>query len=196
MRGRQLQVLRGIALGSLAVFVALCAHIFGGGGMPSVAGIAVPGLLSIVVSILFAGRRLSLPRMMIGVGFSQGIFHLFFTFGAAQMTGGHHDHGGFEFLAVGGQSLAALDGLLMPLSHIVAGAITVASTYFMETALTALLRIADRVRVWLRRFTPQSPTILTTGQAVAPRSVDADLPRILDLFGSLRRRGPPSLLAS
>ena len=57
---RHQRSLRGIAAAVFATFVALASHMIGGGALPSAMGVVVPLVLSMLVCVLLAGRRLSL----------------------------------------------------------------------------------------------------------------------------------------
>ncbi|MGO1539958.1 MAG: hypothetical protein ACTHW3_11405, partial [Leucobacter sp.] len=60
-------LVRGSSAAAIATFAALFSHVIGGGAMPGLVGIAVPLLLSLMVCILLAGRKLSLTRLSISV---------------------------------------------------------------------------------------------------------------------------------
>lgn len=79
MRVRHRRTLRGTLAAVFATFVALTSHILGGGSFPTAMGVIVPLALSILVCVLLAGRRLSLPRLTVSVGISQTLFHLLFS---------------------------------------------------------------------------------------------------------------------
>lgn len=76
---RHQRALRGSAAAVFATFVALASHMIGGGALPSAMGVVVPLVLSMLVCVLLAGRRLSLLRLSLSVLASQSLFHLLFS---------------------------------------------------------------------------------------------------------------------
>lgn len=92
---RKLRLLRGVAGASIATFVALASHVWVGGQMPGMLGIAVPWLLSAMVCTLLSGIRLSALRLSVSVLLSQALFHSLFVLGAITPRGGvaPHVHG-------------------------------------------------------------------------------------------------------
>ncbi|MDR2997573.1 MAG: hypothetical protein LBU78_05595, partial [Microbacterium sp.] len=92
---RRPAVIRGFAAASTATFVALAAHVTAGGAMPGPLGVLAPWLLSLMVCVLLAGRKLSALRLSISVIVSQLLFHGLFVLGMITPTGtiGGHVHG-------------------------------------------------------------------------------------------------------
>ncbi|UWF78773.1 MULTISPECIES: hypothetical protein [Microbacterium] len=201
---RRPHVIRGFAAASVATFVALASHVFAGGGMPGMLGIAVPWLLSLMVCTLLAGRRLSPVRLTASVAISQLLFHALFVLGGiAPRTGlGPHEHGvpALPALAdrpvggpVGSPAAAAAfvpDTAAMWAGHAVAAALTVVLLYRGERIVHALRALASALAAWLGRpaLVPARPhTAPRTPLPVAvPAPVRQDPP-----LRDLCRRGPP-----
>ncbi|MGO1316744.1 MAG: hypothetical protein ACTMIR_06895 [Cellulomonadaceae bacterium] len=94
---RKVRVVRGAVTASAATFVALLAHLTGGGALPGLLGVVVPLVLSLSVCALLAGRRLSPWRLTVSVAISQALFHLLFVLGTpavvpASTYPGHTGH--------------------------------------------------------------------------------------------------------
>ena len=186
-------LIRGFAGASLATFVALASHVWVGGGMPGMLGVAVPWMLSVAACTLLAGRRLSLVRLSISVLLSQALFHALFVLGtiAPRATLGAHAHGVLPTLPLSGAGALVPEDAGMWLAHAVAALCTVAVLYRGEQVLQALARLAGALRAWVRRVVarpvrvPAAPTARARWvRVVAPTRRD---PR----FASLSRRGPP-----
>ncbi|WP_193597340.1 hypothetical protein [Microbacterium sp. YJN-G] len=195
---RRIPLLRGFVGASVATFVALASHVWVGGGMPGMLGIAVPWLLSLTVCTLLAGRRLSALRLSLSVLVSQLLFHALFVLGEFTPATGlvPHVHGARP-LALAGEVAFAGEVALVPqdagmwLAHGVAAVVTIVALHRGERILQALLAVASAVAVWLHRVVrvpvavrPVMPGGIRFAVVAAPARDDP-------LLRSLRRRGPP-----
>lgn len=192
-QSRRPAVLRGFAAATVAIFVALAGHVTGGGEMPGLLGIAVPWVLSFMVSVLLAGRRLSVIRLSISVALSQFLFHTLFVLGAITPTmSSGHVHGAVAlppeaaFLGTGSPSGS------MWLAHIAAAAVTVLALHRGERLLIAARDLAQQSIDWLRRRIDSAlvaPRIPSASRLVVISS-DA-VAHDIRLLTPLRGRAPP-----
>jgi len=196
MSSRSARVARGSIAAAFATTVALFSHVFAGGGMPGPLGIAVPLVLSLMVCVLLAGRRLSLVRLSVGVAVSQLLFHTLFVLGApaaaATATPGHHMTG-MVLPAVANDQHPMTDPALMWLGHAIAAAITIAAVYNAERVVVALASLAERFRVWWGAVSAPAP-VRVTRRSSDPGGTILALPLLRLDPDSVRRRGPPVLL--
>lgn len=81
------RLIRGVAAGTLATFVALFFHVAAGGHAPVLLGVVLPLVLAVFVSVVLAGRRLSLLRLSASVGISQSAFHWIFDAAGSSTPG-------------------------------------------------------------------------------------------------------------
>jgi len=196
------QVVRGSSAAAIATFAALFSHVAGGGAVPGMAGICVPLLLSLMVCVLLAGRRLSLTRLSLSVITSQVLFHTLFVLGtpasapAAQtnMPGGHHDHGMMQMPIVSEHTMMLMHGdSAMWVSHFISAMVTIAFLYRGERAIRRLRALAETFIDWMRRGLDvplRLPVQATPARIlVAETSGWTVLSRIRN--STLRRRGPP-----
>lgn len=102
------QPLRALAAASTATFVALFSHVIAGGAPPTLLGVVLPLLISLLVCSLLAGRTLSLTRVTLSVIASQALFHVSFVLSAllagTPLSHAHHAHGGGFGVGDGGMS--------------------------------------------------------------------------------------------
>ena len=199
-----MRVVRSAVAAFVATFVALLSHVIGGGEVPAALGIAVPLILSLAVTVLLAGKGLSLWRLSVSVAVSQVIFHTLFVLGtpdsggiAVTSTAGHGMHGEVTILP----SAAATDqmagmmhaGPTMWLWHAIAACVTVAALYRGERALLRVRKLASHMVAWVRqRFAVASgqlsPLPVALGLALGWTTNSlSDGPEL----SQLRRRGPP-----
>lgn len=189
---RRIPLLRGFVGATFATFVALMSHAVVDGAMPGMLGVIVPWLLSLMISTLLAGRRLSVVRLSIAVALSQGLFHVLFVLGSITPQGGFapHVHGVVPMLPEGGAVLIP-ESAGMWVAHGFAAVLTVVALHRGERILRALLAAASDIAAWLRRAVVVTvlvrPAVPTRGRWVA---VDAPRPCARHLT-ALRRRGPP-----
>ena len=99
MTVRAARLVRGWTAAFAATAVAAVSHVLGGGSTPEPAIVLFSLAMSGLVSCLLAGRSISLLRLTMAVGFSQGLFHLLFSFGSGPATigsnAGHAGHTAF-----------------------------------------------------------------------------------------------------
>lgn len=200
-QSRAVRTLRGSAAAVVSTFVALFAHVASGGVMPGTLGIVVPLILSTTVSVLLAGRRLSLTRLTLSVAISQFLFHSLFVLGTASSIGtgtGHSAHG-MPLVAANPAAVAmehgSTAGAGMWAGHLVAALITVALLHRSESILTRLATMTGFVVARLLRalavVVADSPA---ARRPSAPAAEDGLVP--LGVFASaVSRRGPPVLSA-
>ncbi|PRB10713.1 hypothetical protein CQ047_06295 [Microbacterium sp. MYb72] len=193
---RKPAVLRGFAASSLAIFAALAGHLTGGGTMPGPLGILVPWLLSLMVCVLLAGRRLSVVRLSLSVAISQLLFHVLFVLGTITPTGavGGHVHGApLQLSPTDGLSAAVAADGLMWFGHAIAAVVTILALHRGERLLLGLRERAELSIRWLRRRVdalvamPAPPRPLA-----APASDEPEALRDLALRSPLHGRAPPA----
>ncbi len=169
--------------------------------MPGPLGIAVPWVLSFMVCVLLAGRRLSVVRLSISVAVSQFLFHALFVLGTITPSGivTGHVHGAPVALPDAASSAASAavpaDGMMW-VGHLVAGLITIAALHRGERLLLGLRDLAQQSIRWVQR------RIDAVLRAPRPRTVlswrPADDVRVLRdaaLLSPLQGRAPPALAA-
>ena len=187
--------MRGFAAASLATFAALAGHVTGGGQMPGSIGILIPWVLSFMVCVLLAGRKLSVIRLSLSVAISQFLFHVLFVLGTIQPSGQAvgHVHGAPLVLpaAIGMTEAVAADGLMW-VGHLMAALVTVVVAYRGERMLLALRALAIQVARWVRRRVDAalgSPDLLDV-RILRSAPVGA---RVLEsrIFTTLQGRAPP-----
>jgi hypothetical protein len=196
---RKPAVVRGFATSSLAIFVALAGHVSGGGEMPGPLGILVPWLFAFMVSVLLAGRTLSLTRLTLSVAVSQFLFHVLFVLGTVTPSGAaiRHVHGAPLVLpAAEGSAVVATADAAMWLGHALAAIVTVAALHRGERLLLTLRDLAVRLIRWVRR---RADVTLAPRSAASPfRLAGLFLVRTarrLRLLTPLLGRAPPALPA-
>lgn len=192
---RRPAVLRGFAASAVAIFVALAGHVTVGGAMPGPLGILVPWVLSFMVCVLLAGRKLSAIRLSVSVAISQFLFHTLFVLGTItpSVTAPAHVHGGPLVLPVGAgiPEAVAADGTMW-IGHVFAAAVTIIALHRGERLLLGLRDLAQQSIRWLQRrvdavaVAPRSRPLATP----APLSVAVVLRGAL-LLSTLRGRAPP-----
>ncbi|MDR2322055.1 MAG: hypothetical protein LBE60_10465 [Microbacterium sp.] len=197
---RKPAVVRGFAAATLSIFIALAGHVTGGGEMPGPLGLLVPWLLSLMVCVLLAGRKLSLIRLGLSVAASQLLFHTLFVLGTITPSKAPrpHVHGMPQMLPEASGILpeaVAADGTMWA-GHAVAAAMTVAALHWGERLVLAIRELAAQAVRWLRRravvvvVTPPQetkPALWGAFHVVRP----ADAPHLT----TLRGRAPPALSA-
>ena len=188
---RRTPLLRGSLGATIATFVALVSHVGVGGSMPGMLGIAVPWVLSLTISTLLAGRRLSLVRLSIAVALSQGLFHVLFVLGSITPRGGFtpHVHGAVPMLSGGATALVPEDAGMW-IAHGFAAALTVFALHRGERIVRALASVASDIALWLRRVVAEAVLVRSAVPAPARWVCAAPRPRALHLTAH-GRRGPP-----
>jgi hypothetical protein len=192
---RRTPLLRGFVGATVATFVALASHVFSGGGMPGMLGIAVPWLLSLTVCTLLAGRRLSLLRLGASVLVSQLLFHGLFVLGSITPRGviAPHVHEALPIVFSDAPVLVPQDAGMW-IGHGIAALVTIGLLHRGELAVHALLTVARAVAAWLSRIVPVALPALEAGP-VSIRWTVICAPRVRGVhLSALRRRGPPRLV--
>ncbi|MEV8251345.1 hypothetical protein AB0O87_10525 [Microbacterium sp. NPDC076768] len=196
---RKPAVVRGFAASSLAIFVALAAHISGGGQMPGPLGIFVPWVFSFMICVLLAGRSLSLIRLSISVAASQFLFHALFILGTITPSGvsAPHVHGAPIVLpAATGISEAAAADATMSAAHAVAALLTVVALYRGERLVLAARDLAVQLVRWLRRRVDDAVVLpAATATRLLRGLFDVRRPISSNLLATLRGRAPPLFAA-
>lgn len=201
LQPRHVRAVRGVATAIVATFVALVSHVTGGGAMPGALGVVVPAVLAVFVSVLLAGRRLSMWRMSLSVMVSQVLFHLLFVLGTPttplEQSSGHHGHGAIDMSVVSSSSMTshAMHGdPTMWFHHAAAAAVTIMLIARGERILAGLAAFGWFV---LRRFIPTS--WLPVALARDPARVVRSTPHVRTLSqrsAPALLRGPPVAVAS
>lgn len=199
VQSRQAAVVRGSAAASVAIFAALAGHVSAGGAMPGMLGILVPWLLSLMVCVLLAGRRLSLWRMSLSVLVSQFLFHELFVLGAITPQGPplQHVHG-VQMTMPEGMFIpgAAMSDATMWLGHAIAAIATIAVLYRGERLVLALRDLARQSIHWLReRLAVAIPSVRPNTFVRPTLRTAAETLRSVLLLRVLRGRAPPRRLS-
>jgi hypothetical protein len=184
-----------LAASSVAVFAALAGHVTAGGTMPGPLGILVPWMLSFMVCVLLAGRKLSVIRLSLSVAVSQFLFHVLFVLGTFTPSGTAtpHVHGAPLTLAASSPVTEAViaDGTMW-VGHLLAATLTIIALHRGERLLLGLRDLAQQSVRWLQRR--------VAAVAVSPRSQPIAVPTLVAeavvlrsalLLSTLRGRAPP-----
>ncbi|MBC9954475.1 hypothetical protein ICM05_07410 [Leucobacter sp. cx-42] len=205
-------LVRGSSAAAIATFAALFSHVLGGGAMPGPLGIVVPLLLSLMVSVLLAGRKLSLIRLSVSVVTSQILFHSLFVLGTpasgaasqSEPPSPHHAHGmmpmpmPMPMPMLSEHSMTQMhSGFEMWIAHLVGAVVTIAFLYRGERAIHHLHRVTEQFIAWVRhRFTPTIQVPALWAPAPAPvQPAEAKGWTVLSQIhaSTLSRRGPPAV---
>lgn len=169
--------------------------------MPGVLGVVVPLVLSTLVCVLLAGRRLSLVRLTLSVAVSQVLFHTLFVLGTAQSTtsvsgpSGHLAHGTPISLDASPMPMAhdASAGAWMWVAHVAAGLVTIAALHRAEVLLSTGAAVKEFVLAHLVPAVLAALASPVRPARVTPRS-DLRSPRPLGVYPeTVALRGPPAL---
>lgn len=194
---RASRVLSGLVAASLATFVALLSHVTGGGVMPGAVGIVLPLVLSVLVCVALAGRRLSLVRLSLSVVISQVLFHTLFVLGASggvTATGQSSHHGSVALTATGSTEHAAgHTSATMWAAHVVAAVVTIAALRHADVLLSRLADTARFVADFVARLTLVLIPVVSGPTRVPFARVVRRLRAATRSVGTISRRGPPSL---
>lgn len=171
--------------------------------MPGPLGIAVPLLLSLMVCILLAGRRLSITRLSVSVIASQTLFHTLFGLRtptgevrhSASLAGHNHGQQLVSVPVVSDHTTTLLySDALMSGSHLLGAVITIAFLFRGERAIHHMREVAEQFVTWVgRRFTAPLRLPVTTAPVLI-RIEDADPWSVLSQIhaSTVSRRGPPA----
>ncbi|WNM24628.1 hypothetical protein [Demequina capsici] len=186
---------RALGGSALSTFAALGSHVLAGGHSPTVIGVAVPLALAFVVCFHLAGRALTLTRLTLAVLLSQGLFHLLFAWGTADvaLTGQTHAHH-LEPGALGVTAThAAHSGSGMMLAHVLAAVATIAAIHRADdrwrTLGRALGHVLDR---WRDRLVVHVPAVEARPATTIPAHRPAGTQLAIATQPALLR-GPPQL---
>jgi len=192
---------RGWAGAAAATLAAALSHSLAGGGFPSLPIIVLSLALSGLVCSLLASRVLSLWRMTVAVGLSQGIFHWLFSAGSTSASmatpswqQGHAAHlmDTMEMTVVPALAPTAMDhdSALMWLGHALAAMATIA---ILRHGEVAAVRLLQALRLRLVRLIPLfAPVPVDPGPRLAPATWPVRaLPNLGVPLLALRHRGPP-----
>lgn len=152
---------RGFLAAAFSTVVALGSHVLAGGAMPGLLGIVVPLVFATSASITLAGLRRSWLRLSVSVALSQLLFHTLFVVGASSAatvavvggTGPHAGHGVDPVLMTLGSAAdsashaghAGHAGPWMMLAHAAAAVVTVVTLRRGEVVLARLTSLADSI---------------------------------------------------
>lgn len=193
MTSRAIRTLRGGIAAAVAIEVALLSHVLAGGAAPDALLVALTFVVSWIVCLALAGRRLSLVRLALAVGLSQFAFHAAFsvlgTPQAAAASGGAHAHHAMTMDAAPHATAMVAADPLMWAAHALAAVVTIAALYRGERAVRALLEpLVTLVRavVHVVMVTPARPRRLA-----AARIENSVLPGRRWIAEPATRRGPP-----
>ena len=198
---RASRVLRGSVAAAFSTFAALFSHVAGGGTAPGAVGVAIPLVLSVLVCVALAGRRLTLPRTVLSVAASQFLFHTLFVLGSSSGVSGsppagHAGHTGVVELSVTAGHPASHASGAMWSAHGAAAVVTIVMLRQGDATLTRLAEIARLVaHAIVRILALLAPTSFLRP---ATATVDAIVRSLRErlAMGDVSRRGPPPLPAS
>ena len=186
MSNRALRSLSALLTAAVSVFVAMFAHVVGGGATPGAVTLALSLALSTLVCLALSSVAASAWRVATAVTVSQAGFHgLFAITGTAGSVTLAHQHGS----TVAHAMTDSASGAPMLAAHTVAAAITAGMILAGRRALEAMARLARRVVVALSTF-DLLPVRHSRTTALPAHQVPTRL-LLLALLGSLRHRGPP-----
>lgn len=205
---RSARLSRGFLAAAFSTVVALGSHVLAGGSMPGLLGIVVPLVFATSASITLAGLRRSWLRLSVSVALSQLLFHTLFVVGASSAatvvggTGAHAGHGADPVLvglgAAAGSAThaghAGHAGPWMMLAHAAAAAVTVVTLRRGEVVLARLTSLADSIVSVF--FLPVARLLVLPAHPRAALSGDEGVwvPAPLSaIASSVVRRGPPVL---
>ncbi len=163
--------------------------------MPGALGILVPWVFSFMISVLLAGRSLSLVRLGISVVVSQFLFHALFVLGTVAPSGVAipHVHGAPLVLPASGTIPEAVAAdASMWLGHGLAALLTVLALYRGERLLVAVCELAAQLVRWVRRRADLVLVLPSRDTAFRLRGrFEVERAEDLMLLATLRGRAPP-----
>lgn len=191
MTTRQLRLLRGAAVSSIATITAAVSHTIGGGLPPHPLLVLSLSILLTPLAYLLVGSTLSFGKLGVSVLLSQSVFHILFvalgaTLSATASTGSASIGAAHQHVMVLGPLIsgtAADTGMLG--AHIIAAAFTIAVLWRGERLVRAIARwVRTALRLRMPRLRGDWPTPVSV--AAAPVRFSSAI-RTCDLFS----RGPP-----
>ena len=197
MATRWARFARGWLTAVVAVLVAALSHVAAGGQAPAPVSVSIALAFAGMVSVALAGKKLSLVKLSVSVGFSQVLFHLLFGLGgtAGSMTmAGHH---GSATVIVGAASASPISPAMgwMWIAHALAAIVTIVALRRGERTFWTLVELARTALVTV---------VIALGLVLVPLRVArlrAALHRVIEpvdlavLLSPMRHRGPPRALA-
>lgn len=163
--------------------------------MPGPLGILVPWMLSLMLCVLLAGRKLSVLRLSVSVIVSQLLFHVLFVLGLLTPSGviGGHQHGAPLVLpaTTGLTEQVVADGTMW-IGHAFAALLTIVLLHRGERMLLGLRDLAVQAVRWLRSClddaTPVARPLGAAPRCASPAEESLPAAPFLSL---LRGRAPP-----
>ncbi|MFJ2619438.1 hypothetical protein [Glutamicibacter sp. NPDC087344] len=201
---RSTRALRGTAVAFFATFVSLGSHVFAGGAVPELLNVVLPLSLSVMLCILLSGRRFSIWRLAIMVGFSQVLFHLMFSMGSGHSSisavgqGAHAHHQtslAVDLSSSATSTLATHGDDSMVLAHLLAG---IATIFVLRRSEQLLIVLSDFVQLFSWKLLWH---LVSFGyRPVCPQPVPVERTESISHFEGVYstcviRRGPPVLAA-
>lgn len=203
MTARAARMVRGWIGAVVSTTIAAASHVLAGGHAPVLSMLILSLVLSGLVCTVFAGRLLSMWRLLVGVLLSQALFHGLFSLGVPSGSApamvdhaGHSNEQMAESLHLAAAATPVMDhsSSVMWLSHILAAVFTVVVLRHGESVAVALL---DALRL---RVKPLLMLVRVLAAEADPAPVPGSWPvRVLPSLGIpcsvMRYRGPPPLSA-
>jgi hypothetical protein len=197
------RALRAVALGAVALALAVGAHVGAGGRMPPLLALLTSVVVLGCLSAVATGRRIGRPPLVVGLGATQLGLHLWFS--ATSLPGcgmagtpltGHVHAIASDCLTGVGAAPAGADAMSMATATTLASVLMLAA-HALAVLVTGLLlahgedllwRLAAELRHALPRFAGAStPVARRSGAPV----VTLASPRGRSAVGRVLRRGPP-----
>lgn len=186
MTDRALRALSALVTAAVSVFVAMFAHVVGGGAIPGAVTLALSFALGALICLALSSVAASLWRVLVAVTLSQAGFHGLFTItGTAGSLTLAHQHGG----ATAHVMADPASGAPMLAAHSLAALATAVMVLLGRRTLETMARLARRVSVALSSF--ELLPVRHSGPTAIPSPRVPIRPLSLALLGSLRHRGPP-----
>lgn len=210
MTSRWPRVLRGTTTAVVAVLAAAFSHVAAGAPVPGTLGLLLALVLGVPLCVALAGRSLSTPRLVVGVGLSQLALHVLFGLGVGSAGSGGNpvpatvDGGG----AAAGEAVGHVHGTLvlqfgdpvtglvgvdpagagMTAGHALAAVLTIVAVRRGEAALLQLAALAGGLvtAVGLLTWRPRP-----LGPRLRPSPLPVTTPSATVLRHTAPRRGPP-----
>jgi hypothetical protein len=193
------RLVRGVLCAALAIFLAGSSHALAGGVAPVLA-VLLSFPLGALVCVVLAGRQLSLPRVVLGVGVSQVVFHILFDFftamPSAMVVSAGHQHDEIPAIplsptASGTESSLGGADAGMIASHLIAGLLTVALVRHGENLWWSLVGIIDAAVMTIVRLVRLCPVAEENRRNFTEHG-PYRLYELLHCDARLRLRGPPA----
>ncbi|WP_152030937.1 MULTISPECIES: hypothetical protein [Agromyces] len=149
MSGRWSRVARGFAVAVASTYVAVFAHVLGGGAPPSWIGVTATVMIGVPICSALAGRRVRFLQSAAGVAATQYLFHALFSASPAPMSpapmidgsAGHDHFAQGNVTLVVGQDVS-VDG--MSAAHAMSALVTLAFLRSVDAVFKMLAASAAR----------------------------------------------------